>query len=106
LLRKQKSNKTIKASCAINCTGPQTNYEAIENELYKNLIRKKILLPDTNRLGIKATISYEVLKSENTVHKNMYAIGSLIRGVLWETTAVPELKQQAYCIAQQIKLAN
>ena len=106
LLRKQKSYKTIKASCAINCTGPQTNYETIENELYKNLIRKKIILPDTNRLGIKATISYEVLKSENTVHKNMYAIGSLLRGVLWETTAVPELKQQAYCIAQQIKSAN
>lgn len=106
LLRKQKSYKTIKASCAINCTGPQTNYNTIENELYQNLIQKKIILPDANRLGIKATINYEILKSESTVHKNMYAIGSLLRGVLWETTAVPELKQQAYDIAQQIKSAN
>jgi uncharacterized NAD(P)/FAD-binding protein YdhS len=106
LLRKQKNNKTIKASCAINCTGPQTNYNEIENELYQNLIRKKIILPDTNRLGIKATTNYEVLKSENTAYKNMYAIGSLLRGVLWETTAIPELKQQAYDIAQQIKSDN
>jgi uncharacterized NAD(P)/FAD-binding protein YdhS len=32
----------------------------------------------------------------------MYAIGSLMRGVLWETTAVPEIRLQAKNIAAQI----
>jgi uncharacterized NAD(P)/FAD-binding protein YdhS len=102
-LRKQKNSHTQNVSRVINCTGPQTNYNQIESDLFLNLISKKIIVPDTNRLGIKATKNYKVMSENQFAHENIFTIGSLLRGVIWETTAVPELKQQAFEIAQQIK---
>jgi uncharacterized NAD(P)/FAD-binding protein YdhS len=32
----------------------------------------------------------------------LYAIGPLLKGVLWETTAMPEIRRQAALIAQDL----
>lgn len=101
-LRKSTTICELNVSRVINCTGPQTNYKELQNELVKNLLSKRMILADDLKMGIKTTLNGQVLEKDNTASTDMYAIGSLLRGVLWETTAVPEIRMQAESIAKQI----
>ena len=53
-------------------------------------------------MGIKTDVNGQVLQAEGKTSTDIYAIGSLLRGILWETTAVPEISKQAEQIAKQI----
>jgi uncharacterized NAD(P)/FAD-binding protein YdhS len=53
-------------------------------------------------MGIKATDNYSVVGRNGTASESLYAIGPLLRGTLWETTAVPELRAQTLRLAQTI----
>ena len=101
-LRKSSEQKTLKVSRVINCTGPQTNYKDLQDELVMNLLSKEMILADELKMGIQTTLKGHVLKQNDQPSSDIYAIGSLLRGVLWETTAVPEICVQAESIAQQI----
>tara|TARA_B100000700_G_C14222458_1_gene479894 strand:+ start:148 stop:336 length:189 start_codon:yes stop_codon:yes gene_type:complete len=41
-----------------------------------------------------------VLNDQNEPVGNLFAIGPPLRGTLWETTAVPQLRSQAMRVAQ------
>jgi uncharacterized NAD(P)/FAD-binding protein YdhS len=100
--RKTTGLKTIKASVVINCTGPQTNLAEMDEPLIKNLISGKLIIPDEHKLGLKALPDGKVLDDSGKPHKGLYAVGSLLKGVLWESTAVPELRVSAENVAGQI----
>lgn len=101
-LRKNKSTKELHVSRTVNCTGPQINYPELNDELVRSLLSSGLIAPSPLKMGIRALSNGSVLKNEEEISANMYAIGSLLRGVLWETTAVPELREQAENIAKQI----
>ena len=101
-LRKSTEQKTLIVSRVINCTGPQTNYKDLKDELVINLLAKEMIVADELKMGIQTTLKGNVLQQNNQPSSDIYAIGSLLRGVLWETTAVPEIRVQAESIAQQI----
>jgi uncharacterized NAD(P)/FAD-binding protein YdhS len=94
--------KTFNISRIVNCTGPQSNYAELNDELIQNLLKKNIISTHPLKMGINALPNGQVLKNENDISKNIYALSSLLRGVLWETTAVPELRAQAENVAKQI----
>lgn len=102
ILRKQSHFREINVGTVVNCTGPQTNYNELQDELVMNLLRKKMILSDPLKMGIQATINGEVLQNNREVSKDMYALGSMLRGLLWETTAVPDIRLQTEHIAKQI----
>lgn len=101
-LRKSSAIKNLNVSRVVNCTGPQTNYKDLQDELVVNLLSKKMIIPDDLKMGIKTTLNGQILQNEQQPSSDIYALGSLLRGVLWETTAVPEIRVQAESIAQQI----
>lgn len=101
-LRKSSAIRELVVSGVVNCTGPQTNYKELKDQLVINLLSKQMIIPDDLKMGIKTTLNGQVLQQEHTASTDIYALGSLLRGVLWETTAVPEIRQQAESIAQQI----
>lgn len=102
LLRKERSLKELCVSRVVNCTGPQINYSELNDELIQNLLSSGIILADELKMGLKAGLSGEIISQGNIVSGDIYAIGSLLRGVLWETTAVPDIRIQAETIAKQI----
>ena len=57
---------------------------------------------DDMNLGIDATTTGQTIDAENNISNQIYALGSLLRGKLWETTAIPELRTQANHIAEII----
>ena len=100
--RKSHEQQTLQVTRIVNCTGPQINYAEIGDPFVKSLIENNIIRPDGLKMGIAATPAGQVLGADEKPVKNVYAIGSLLRGVLWETTAVPEIRVQAENVARQI----
>ncbi len=58
---------------------------------------------DELNLGICAdTKTLRVKDKNNNTHKNIFVIGTLLRGELWETTAINELRKQSVIIVNNI----
>jgi len=90
--RQQEFNR-LKTSVLINCTGPESNFEKVEFPLIKQLLQAKIICTDALKYGIEASVNGEIAP-------NLYTIGPPLKGILWESTAVPEIRVQA----QQLSL--
>jgi uncharacterized NAD(P)/FAD-binding protein YdhS len=101
-LRKAQNIRTLKVSKIVNCTGPQINFSELNEALIKSLLRHGLIFPDDLKMGIKAGPAGNVVNSSGETVPNLYAVGSLLRGVLWETTAVPELRINTENVAAQI----
>ncbi len=53
-------------------------------------------------MGIEVTPDFAVVDQEGRPSDFLFAIGSLLKGTLWETTAVPELRAQTHQVAQAL----
>jgi uncharacterized NAD(P)/FAD-binding protein YdhS len=84
----------------INATGPEVNPERAQSPLLKNLIARGLTTPDPLGLGI------EVTRVSDGVSDPLHTVGSLRKGSLWESTAVPELRVQAAELAKQLLAAR
>jgi uncharacterized NAD(P)/FAD-binding protein YdhS len=105
--KKEKQNKKIKVSRVINCTGPETNLMNLDGNFLKNCLQKGIIKQDNLKLGISAnTQTFQVINSIGEAHKNLFTLGSNLKGELWESTAVNELRDQAEQLAEQLKSIN
>jgi uncharacterized NAD(P)/FAD-binding protein YdhS len=102
--KKEQVQKGIQVSRIINCTGPLTNLTQLENGFLKDCFEKGILTQDELKLGISTnTKTFQVISANGIPHKNLYTIGSSLKGELWETTAVNELRVQAERLAEGLK---
>ena len=94
--KRLKKNKEFVVGSIINCTGPETKITATKNELLNQLFKDGIISQDSLNLGLRAnTSSFRTINAENQENECLFAIGSLLKGELWESTAVNELKNQA-----------
>lgn len=96
--------KAINVSRIINCTGPETDLINLDKSFLKNCLLKGILTQDKLKLGINTdTESFHIINSDGEPHTNLYTIGSNLKGELWESTAVNELRGQAEKLAEKLK---
>jgi uncharacterized NAD(P)/FAD-binding protein YdhS len=102
--KKENELKVINVSRIVNCTGPETDLMNLEKSFLKNCLLKGILTQDNLKLGIKAnTETFQITNSYGKPHTNLYTIGSNLKGELWESTAVNELRGQAEKLAEKLK---
>ncbi|MGW8315793.1 MAG: FAD/NAD(P)-binding protein [Bacteroidales bacterium] len=94
--------KNEKAHYIINCKGPDLDYEHIETRLIRNLVSKKIIHCDPAHLGIDALPDGAVLDSLNRPSDRLYALGPMLKGILWESIATPEIRVQAANLAREL----
>ena len=99
-LRGSENSETIKVQRIINCTGPLTDITKFQSKLYSNLLRKKIIRPDEMKLGVDATAEGRIIDERGNESNSIFTLGSLLKGKLWESTAVPELRKQAEILAK------
>ena len=96
---------SMKVSCVINCTGPEADISKLPQGLLANLYKNQLIVPDELLVGIQVSVSDFRIK--NTHHiEHFYAIGNLLRGELWESTAINELREQAIQLSLQIEHAE
>jgi uncharacterized NAD(P)/FAD-binding protein YdhS len=84
----------------INCTGPRESFANAAEPLFRNLFQRGLIRADDVDMGIDVTPDFAVMDRAGKPSDFLYAVGPLLKGTLWETTAVPELRAQAHQIAQ------
>jgi len=95
--------KYLKVQRIINCSGPQTNIAHSGNELLKNMAKSGRIAAGPLNLGIKThPEDHSVISADGKRIPNLFVIGSNLKGTLWESTAVPELRLQAHKLACHI----
>jgi uncharacterized NAD(P)/FAD-binding protein YdhS len=81
----------------INGTGPAA--EVTTDPFLGGLITTGLARPDPLRLGLDADETGAVLDADGDPHDRVYALGPTLRGVRYETTAIPEIRTQASVLA-------
>ena len=61
-----------------------------------------LVVPDELNLCIQAAVDFVVLEQGGERSKHLLALGPPLKGVLWESVAVPELRNQAFRVAEII----
>ena len=94
------SHGTFAASAVVNCLG----YEASgAGTLVERLLESRTLANGPLRMGISTNYpDHNVLNGHGGVSKNFFALGPILLGERFETTAIPELRTQARNVASAI----
>lgn len=95
-----RSGGTLRVGGVVNCTGAQADVTAAGDRLLDFLLVTGVVRPDPLGLGLDVTASGAVLGADGRPSPILFAIGALRRGQRWETTAIPEIRDQAADLAR------
>ena len=87
----------------INATGPRSDYYRITDDPLPGALHAAGLLrPGPLDMGFDATPEGALLDAAGAPSPSLFTLGPPLRGVLWETTAVPEIREQARALAERL----
>lgn len=92
---------TLSADLVIQTVGLDTDVRRTNHRLISQLLTNAHIAADPLGLGVKAGTDGR-LQHEGQHWPHLFAIGSLLRGTLWESTAMPEIRQQARHLADRL----
>jgi uncharacterized NAD(P)/FAD-binding protein YdhS len=94
--------KSQTGALVINATGPVTKLSASRSLLLQNLLRRGLVVPDDTDMGLRVDPDHTIVSDNGERSRLLLALGPLLRGTLWETIAVPELRVQAKRVAETL----
>jgi uncharacterized NAD(P)/FAD-binding protein YdhS len=100
--RRTHTERVLRVDRVINCAGPETDYRRMDAPLIKSVLAQRLARPDALFLGLDVDANGALIDSNGEPSPSLYAIGPARKGLLWETTAVPELREQASQLAAHI----
>ena len=83
----------------VDCTGPAP-LSRTAHPLVRRLLATGLVRTDALGLGLDATPDGRLVSLENRRGDRLFALGPLLRGALWETTAMGEIRAQAAGLAE------
>jgi uncharacterized NAD(P)/FAD-binding protein YdhS len=92
---------TLEADMEIQTTGLDTDIKRTGHPLLRQLLINRHIMADAQGLGVMAAADGR-LQHSGGHWPHLFAIGSLLRGTLWESTAMPEIRQHAHRLANQL----
>ena len=93
------AENNLSVDAIVNCIGSQCDFSKVDFPLVKNLIGKGLIKPDVLRMGIDATPDGRTIAECGTISDKIFTIGTALKGVLWESTAMPEIRAQTNKLA-------
>lgn len=97
-LRTPFGRRSERVDLVVNCSGPCVD-PIRGHALLARLAERGLVRADPLKLGLDATPEGSIIDGQGVVSRRIVAIGPLLRGVLWECTAIPEIRVQAERIA-------
>jgi uncharacterized NAD(P)/FAD-binding protein YdhS/predicted metal-dependent enzyme (double-stranded beta helix superfamily) len=91
--------KSLRVAWVINCTGPGIHHRRSTHPILRPLIESGVLGDDPLGLGLPTDSEGRALDAKGEAHADLLVAGTLRKSNLWESTAVPELRQQAAVVA-------
>jgi len=86
----------------VNCTGPDGDFSRSMDPLIAHLRTNGVIMPDALGIGIQTGDDGAVLGARGTASPVIFTLGATRRPALWESTAVPELREQAAALARRL----
>ncbi|HWH69849.1 MAG TPA: FAD-dependent oxidoreductase, partial [Candidatus Sulfotelmatobacter sp.] len=100
--RTRQSETELRVAFVLNCTGPECNYYKLKDPLVVNLLARGLIHPDPLFLGLMATPDGALLNYLGQPSEGLFTLGSVKKGMVYETTAVAELRLQARDLAERL----
>ena len=69
-----------------------------------NLLESGLIRPDPLALGLEVDANGALVIATGVASRRLYTLGPSQKGSLWETIAVPELREQAPALARHLLL--
>jgi len=85
----------LRAGAVVKCIGSESNFSRIDSVLIKNLVAKSCIKNDALNLGIDALPDGRILDENGSVSNRIFTLGTALKGILWESTAIPEIRAQS-----------
>ena len=85
----------------VNCTGPQSDVALCRDPLLTGLLAAGHACAGPLGMGLATDDEGRVRAADGSVG-DLWTLGALRRGELWESTAIPEIRAQAHAVAQAI----
>jgi uncharacterized NAD(P)/FAD-binding protein YdhS len=86
----------------VNCIGPTVRATDLSDPLVQSLFASGIASTDSEQLGLRTDKDGTLVTADGDREGRMFVVGALRRGDLWESTAVPELREQVAVVGQAI----
>jgi uncharacterized NAD(P)/FAD-binding protein YdhS len=97
----EQAKQKLDADLIIQSVGLETDVRRTQHILLQQMMTNGHIRSDPFGLGLDATPDGRVLH-DGTAWPRLFAMGSMLRGTLWESTAMPEIRQQARQLADHI----
>lgn len=94
-----RDGRTLHAGTVINCTGPEEDVRRLDDPLITALLASRLATPDPTGLGFRVTPTGRLHPAPGHPPSPLWTLGSLRRGALLESTAIPELRTQSHALA-------
>ena len=98
--RGSRGTEELRVGKVINCTGPDTDLARVDVPLVRSLRESGLVRPDELGLGLDTDDDGRLLDREGHASRLLFLVGPLRKGLLWENTAVPELRVEARRMAE------
>lgn len=101
--KKVNMEKSLIVFRVINCTGPDSDLRNLPNSFLGKALQSGLIQQDELCLGISTNPdTFEVIKADGVPIPNLFTLGSNLKGELWESTAVNELRAQTDLLAKKL----
>ncbi len=100
--RETGSTGVLKVSRIVNCTGHETDARKIDSRVVRSLFANHLARVDAGLLGLDVTDDGAIIDGTGCPSRSLFALGSARKGLLWESTAVPEIRVQAQSLAERL----
>lgn len=99
--RGEQQERTLDADLIVQSTGLDNDVRRTHHPLLQQMVTNGHIRSDPFGLGIQAERDGRLLHN-GSAWPRLFAIGSMLRGALWESTAMPEIRQQARQLADHL----
>jgi len=92
----------IGADFVIQATGLESTAQTTTHALVRQLVDSGVTRPDALGLGLAALPDGRLLRPDGGAWRHLYAIGTLLRGSVWECSGMPEIRALAQSIVRDL----
>jgi len=86
----------------VNCMGPGGDPVRSRAPLMQSLLASGLARPDSLRLGLDVDGQGRLISRSGEISARLFALGPPTRGVFWESTAVPDIRQHAWRLSETV----
>jgi uncharacterized NAD(P)/FAD-binding protein YdhS len=92
----------IEAQRVIDCTGATGDHSRSSEPLIQQMLTDGLARPAPFNLGVDCATWGALIGAGGTPSRDLFAVGPVTRGALWEIIAVPEIRSQAEHVAERV----